>query len=733
MSRKTTEQTVRAKNSKPSILRKTNTVLCNFQAKHPLKCFSTVKLLFIFSAIVIATLAILMATEDTSISFTSTFELPELNSLSDLPTFEQGQWAVAVDGEVVATSLKAPCSSDDSVPSGPSDSSSGFCFDLPVTPTASTAKMILALAVMQKKPFTLGEKGETITISQDFYNRYAWYLANNGSTSAVSVGEEISQYDALASTLLVSSNNLADNLAVWAFGSLEEYREYATNMLAEWGIKNTTLGPDASGFDPATTSTSADLALIAGKLLENPVLAEIVGTKTYTVPVAGKLENTNKLLGELGIIGVKTGWIGDVSGYQLVSAYHLEDHTVTIATLGAPTRNTSFSNSRKLIESLQSKLVEQKLASENQLVGYLDTWWSDKIPVYAQDEISALTWQNIKTNVEISQTELKITLNNHTYATSLTHADFPESPTVWQRLLHLFGWSATKTDASVENPTSTPVEPVENPVENSENNPEENSAETKSEEDQKKEAENSSQSAQNQQSSTTQPTQSQASTATGGNCTASFGVLELINPNFPVSTAYIDARRSSLISVSKTYGIPEYHAAGNGDNLMNPEAASHLNDMLKAYSEEYPNHSMGTYSCYRARGTTCGRLCAATGTSDHHTGLTCDLIDQAYGTVLDTDTLPDHLEWQWLKKNSYKYGFIDRFPAAWAGGSMSEPLNVNASGSTGLYETWHYRYVGITAATEIATGKYNNGNYDSLEHYLLARGLVKSLKPAACN
>ena len=65
---------------------------------------------------------------------------------------------------------------------------------------------------------------------------------------------------------------------------------------------------------------------------------------------------------------------------------------------------------------------------------------------------------------------------------------------------------------------------------------------------------------------------------------------------------------------------------------------------------------------------------------------------------------------------------------------MSEPVNVNSEGTTGLYETWHYRYVGITAATEIATGKYNNGNYDSLEHYLKASGRVTDLlDKTSCN
>lgn len=209
------------------------------------------------------------------------------------------------------------------------------------------------------------------------------------------------------------------------------------------------------------------------------------------------------------------------------------------------------------------------------------------------------------------------------------------------------------------------------------------------------------------------------------------GNLMLINPNFMVDKEFIASRKQELVSVSELYGIKEYNASVNGDNLLTAEAAENLNAMLAAYKTENPGHEMGTRSCFRERGTNCGRLCAATGASDHHTGLTCDLIDLQYGTSLDTADYAQHKEWQWLKANSYKYGFIDRFPLAWSGGLMSEPLNVDENGTTGLYETWHYRYVGVEAATEIATGVYNNGEYDSLEHYLKATGRVLDLKNGA--
>lgn len=223
-----------------------------------------------------------------------------------------------------------------------------------------------------------------------------------------------------------------------------------------------------------------------------------------------------------------------------------------------------------------------------------------------------------------------------------------------------------------------------------------------------------------------------ASDLPGGNCTSGLKNLSVINANYRVDDSYINARANQLVDITELYGITEANS-WNGTPLLDAEAAQHLNDMIKAYEGAYPGHIMQTMSCFRKVGTSCGRLCAATGTSEHHSGYTCDLIDTYYGATLDTDYYDNHKDWQWLKANSYKFGFIDRYPEEWAGGSMYEPVNVNENGSTGYFETWHYRYVGITEATEIATGKYNNGKYDSLEHYLKQRKFLNDLRAGTCN
>lgn len=644
--------------------------------------FSILKVfLVVGGGVLVAFLVWLVATVlmmDASFGTEQTYSLPTFKSLGDLKKVDDRDWAVAIDGEAVA---------------GKNYGSDAIA----LIPTASTAKMILGLAVMEKKPFNLGEAGETIIIDQAMYERYAYYLTHDGSNSKVALGEEISEYDALMSVFLVSSNNMADSLAIWAFGSLEGYRAYAADMLKGWGLSQTEIGIDASGFDASTVSTAEELAKIGQRVLENPVLAEIVGTKTYTVPVAGELINTNQILGRDRIVGVKTGFIGEASGYCLISGYREGEHIITVAVMRAPTRAVSFDDSLKLVQGLQEIVPETKLVSAGEVVGYYDSWWTGPVKITADQNLAGIGWSeaSMETNLAMDGETgvLKIKINDTDYQVPVTTEEYSKEPSLGEKLAHAFGWQKTGERENDEVQTDNSEEEAENTEEADDTNVSTNTA--------------------------------------SANCTIKLGALMLINPNFTVEESFIADRKTELVSLASLYGIVEGNAY-NGDNLLDAEAAAHINEMVNAYKAEYPGHTLETRSCFRMKGTNCGRLCAATGASDHHTGLTCDLVDPTYGDLLDTDTYSKHPDWQWLKANSYKYGFIDRFPEAWAGGPMSEPLNVDENGSTGLYETWHYRYVGVKAATEIATGKYNNGQYDSLEHYLKARGLVADLKSGTC-
>lgn len=77
-------------------------------------------------------------------------------------------------------------------------------------------------------------------------------------------------------------------------------------------------------------------------------------------------------------------------------------------------------------------------------------------------------------------------------------------------------------------------------------------------------------------------------------------------------------------------------------------------------------------------------ISAKPGHSEHQTG---------YAVDINTSSTSSHFEnteeYKWLRSNSYKYGFILRYPQ-------------NKTHITGYaFEPWHYRYIGIDAATKI--------------------------------
>lgn len=79
---------------------------------------------------------------------------------------------------------------------------------------------------------------------------------------------------------------------------------------------------------------------------------------------------------------------------------------------------------------------------------------------------------------------------------------------------------------------------------------------------------------------------------------------------------------------------------------------------------------------------------ARPGASEHQTGLAVDIVDLSY-QVLDQGQEDTPVQ-RWLMEHCWEYGFVLRYPT-------------DKSGLTGIgYEPWHYRYVGLEAAQEIA-------------------------------
>ncbi len=281
-----------------------------------------------------------------------------------------------------------------------------------VRPTASTAKLVTVLTVLQEKPLKLGEQGPTITMTQKDVDIYNQYFANDGSVAKVEVGTKLSQYQMLQGLLLPSANNYADSLAIWAFGSLENYQKSAQKLVNKIGMEKTTIGSDASGFSPTTTSNTEDLTKLAIASVDNKVVAEIVQQPEVNLPVAGVKQNTNWLLGADGVIGLKTGNTDEAGGvYVFASKYDYDAaHNTTIvgAVQGEPNVIAAIRQSRLLINQAKSNYKLVKVVEKGQTVAVYSSQWGQQVNAVAAKDVTALQWgdSKIKPHIQLDQIEV---------------------------------------------------------------------------------------------------------------------------------------------------------------------------------------------------------------------------------------------------------------------------------------------------------------------------------------
>ncbi|MFU0799580.1 MAG: M15 family metallopeptidase [Xylanivirga thermophila] len=80
---------------------------------------------------------------------------------------------------------------------------------------------------------------------------------------------------------------------------------------------------------------------------------------------------------------------------------------------------------------------------------------------------------------------------------------------------------------------------------------------------------------------------------------------------------------------------------------------------------------------------------ALPGQSEHQTGLAMDITSEKGAKNLLKEGFGKTPEYQWLKENAHKYGFIIRYPQG-----KEDITGYN-------YEPWHIRYVGVKSATKI--------------------------------
>lgn len=184
--------------------------------------------------------------------------------------------------------------------------------------------------------------------------------------------------------------------------------------------------------------------------------------------------------------------------------------------------------------------------------------------------------------------------------------------------------------------------------------------------------------------------------------------------------------QNTLSLVNKVFGLPANYIPNDlvrpnvlfsfGDaklekSLMRQEAAAALEKMFAgAKNDGIELAAVSGYRSYGRQDTIFNaeikrvgkekalEAVAMPGSSEHQTGLTMDISSKTNNFNLD-EQFAKTKEGVWLAHNAHEYGFILRYPKG-------------KEGLTGyMYEPWHFRYVGIKAATEIYKNKWTLEEY----------------------
>ena len=192
---------------------------------------------------------------------------------------------------------------------------------------ASTTKIMTALLAVE-------------CLSLDDVISFPAEAETEGSSAYFAPGENVTVKDLLYALMLRSANDAAACIAIIAAGSVDGFASIMNERATDIGLCDTHFD-NPHGLDSDTHySTALDMAKLTLEALKNDTFREIVSTKTYVAKsLSGGADRTfhnhNRLLGQNGIFGVKTGYTR-ACGRCLVTACERDGRTLVAVTLSAP-------------------------------------------------------------------------------------------------------------------------------------------------------------------------------------------------------------------------------------------------------------------------------------------------------------------------------------------------------------------------------------------------------------
>lgn len=264
-------------------------------------------------------------------------------------------------------------------------------------PMASIAKVITALVVLDAKPVTDGA-GPTLTLTTADYQSYLDYTNQFSRSLAVFQGETWTEYEMLQAMLLGSSNNHADSLARWAFGSVDAYTAAANDWLAAHDLTGTRV-VDATGLNADSVGTGTDLARISALAATDPVVSAIVADPASALAGRG-IDNRTDFMADAGVTGISNSYTDAAGLCLLFTATVVSGDSSFVfagAMVGEPDQDTLDADMAALLASAQVGVTELPLLASGAAYASFETQWGETASAVVGVPRTQVGWQAVAT------------------------------------------------------------------------------------------------------------------------------------------------------------------------------------------------------------------------------------------------------------------------------------------------------------------------------------------------
>jgi D-alanyl-D-alanine carboxypeptidase (penicillin-binding protein 5/6) len=319
-------------------------------------------------------------------------------------------------------------------------------------PLASTAKIMTGLVILADHPLKLTEPGPMVPVTAADAATYQSEKNQGQSVFPVAAGEQLSEYQALQALLVPSGNNIAELLAAWDAGSSGAFVDKMNARASALHLAQTRY-VDSTGLSPLSVGSPQDLITLAQSALQDPVFAEIVAQPEANLPVAGRVFNVNAVVGQDGIVGVKTGSSG-AAGACLVFAANVKADNQPAqlfgAIMGLPTLDDVFTSTTDLLHAVVPALHYASVLSTNQVIAEYQAPWGDSATVFAEQDINWVVFDGMVLKQRSDLSKVKAPLPSGSSVGTLTldvgehHAQLPLrttepifEPDIFWRLIRL--------------------------------------------------------------------------------------------------------------------------------------------------------------------------------------------------------------------------------------------------------------------------------------------------------